>query len=310
MNMTTSNGSTEGRIRRVTTREIALMAAEQQPIAVITAYDATSARLGEEAGAPILLVGDSLGMVVQGHEYPIPVTLDQMVYHTGIVARVTRRPLIAADLPFMTYQLSPEQALANAARLVQEGGAQAVKLEGGAGLAPTIRRIVEAGIPVIGHVGLQPQSVHAVGGLRAQGREAEAAAQIVRDALAVEAAGAFAIVLEAIPAPLAALISERLVIPTIGIGAGPHTDGQVQVFHDLLQLFEGFAPRHARQYARAGDVMREALQAYVRDVAARAFPTDAHSYSMKPEVLAAVQQALGSDAAPHSLAEAGHDAGR
>lgn len=279
-------------IMRVTVKEFQRMKDAREPIAMLTAYDSTSARLGEAAGAVALLVGDSVGMVVQGHETPIPVTLEHIIYHASIVTRVTSRALVIGDMPFMTYTISPEQAMANAARLVQEGGVGAVKLEGGEVVAPMIRRLVEVGIPVMGHVGLQPQSVHKVGGMRVQGKDLEAAQQLIRDAEAVQAAGAFAVVLESVPAPLAQLITERLRIPTIGIGAGPACDGQVQIFHDLLALFDAFVPRHTKQYAQVGTIAREALTAYVEDVKNRAFPTDENSFTMKPEVLAALRETL------------------
>jgi 3-methyl-2-oxobutanoate hydroxymethyltransferase len=274
---------------RLTVRDILKLKHEGTPIAMVTAYDASSARLAEASGFSMLLVGDSLGMVVQGHELPIPVTLDHMVYHAAIVARVTTKPLIVGDLPFMTYSVSPEQALTNAARLIQEGGAGAVKLEGGEGFAPTIRRLVDAGIPVMGHVGLMPQSVHKVGGMRVQGRDLDAARQLIRDAQLVEAAGAFAVVVESVPAPLAEMVTQRLAIPTIGIGAGPHCSGQVQVFHDLLGLFEAFVPRHTRQYAKLGEAAQAALAEYRTDVEQGVFPTEEHSFTMKDEVLAALR---------------------
>lgn len=270
---------------RLTVRDIQQMKIDGAPIPVITAYDVVSARLGEAAGAAMLLVGDSLGMVIQGHNTPIPVTLDHAVYHAAIVSRVTRKPMVVGDLPFLTYNLGPAQALESAGRLMQQGGVGAVKLEGGAYLADTIARIVEAGIPVVGHVGLQPQSVHQVGGMRVQGRDLEAARRIIRDAEEVEAAGAFAIVIESVPGPVAEIITERLRIPTIGIGAGVHCDGQVQVFHDLMGLFPDFTPRHARHYAEAWDLMLDALRQYVSDVGARAFPTDANTFAMKPEIV-------------------------
>ena len=279
---------------RLTVRDIQKLAAEKTPIAMVTAYDASSARLAEAAGFPMILVGDSLGMVVQGHELPIPVTLEHMIYHAAIVTRVTAHPLVVGDLPFMTYSISPEQAMTNAARLMQESGVGAVKLEGGEPVAPAIRRLVTAGIPVMAHVGLMPQSVHRVGGMRVQGRDLDAARQLIRDAEAVEAAGAFAVVVESVPAPLAKMLTERLTIPTIGIGAGPDCDGQVQVFHDLLGLFEGFVPRHTRQYAQLGQAAQAALAQYRAEVESRAFPTEEQSFAMKDEVLAALRAELDS----------------
>lgn len=278
---------------RLTVRDITKMKHDGEPIAMVTAYDASSARLSEAAGFSVLLVGDSLGMVVQGHDLPIPVTLDHMIYHASIVTRVTEKPLIVGDLPFMTYSVSPEQALTNAARLMQEGGVGAVKLEGGEAFAPTIARLVTAGIPVMAHVGLMPQSVHKVGGMRVQGRDLEAARQLIRDAQLVEAAGAFAVVVESVPAPLGKIVTEGLTIPTIGIGAGPDCSGQVQVFHDLLGLFEGFVPRHTHQYAQLGALTQAALVQYRTDVETGAFPTAEQSFTMKGEVLAALREELG-----------------
>ncbi|MBK8026350.1 MAG: 3-methyl-2-oxobutanoate hydroxymethyltransferase [Chloroflexi bacterium] len=273
---------------RNTIREIQQLQSDNIPIVLVTAYDAFSARLSEAAGVPALLVGDSLGMVVQGHELPIPVTLDDIIYHARIVTRVTTTPLVIGDMPFMSYTISAEQALANAARLMQEGGVGAIKLEGGEAMAPTIRRLVDVGIPVMGHIGLMPQSVYKVGGLRVQGRDLETSQRLLRDAHAVEEAGAFAIVLEALPASLAQVISDQLRIPTIGIGAGVHCDGQVQVFHDLVGLYGDFVPRHARQYVDAGKIIQEAIKQYSDDVRSRQFPDADHSFAMKDDILAAL----------------------
>jgi 3-methyl-2-oxobutanoate hydroxymethyltransferase len=274
---------------RKTIRDITQLHQQGEPIVMITAYDAFSARLSEEAGVPMLLVGDSLGMVVQGHDVPIPVTLDHIIYHASIVTRVTRAPLVVGDLPFMTYAISPEQAMESAARLMREGRVGAVKLEGGQTLSPTIARLVEAGIPVMAHIGLMPQSVYKVGGMRVQGRDLESARQLLRDARAVQAAGAFAVVLEAVPAPLASLISTELDIPTIGIGAGVGCDGQVQVFHDLLGLYGDFIPRHAKRYVDAGALIIEAIRRYAAEVRARQFPDDPHSFGMKEDILDALK---------------------
>lgn len=270
---------------RLTIRDIQKMKADKQPITMLTAYDATSARVSEAAGVPMLLVGDTLGMVVQGHDSTIPVTLAHMIYHCEIVTRVTEQPFVVGDMPFMTYSINPEQALTNAARLMQESGVGAVKLEGGAFMAPTIQRITQAGIPVMAHIGLTPQSVNQFGGFRVQGRDLDAARQLIRDAQAVQAAGAFAVVLELVPMALAEIITERLEIPTIGIGAGVGCDGQVQVFHDILALFDQFLPRHAKQYAQIGDLMREAIQAYQTEVLERRFPTAENGFKMGDEVV-------------------------
>ncbi len=279
---------------RITIRDIQKMKAARELIPMLTAYDATSAYLGETAGAPMLLVGDSLGMVIQGHDSTLPVKLEHIVYHTQIVSRVTQRALIVADMPFMTYNASLEQAMTSVGRLMQEGGANAVKLEGGEHIAPTIKAIVQAGVPVMAHIGLTPQGVHQFGGFRVQGREVASAQQLIRDAEAVQAAGAFAVVLELVAAPLAKIITERLEIPTIGIGSGPDCAGQVQVFHDLLGLYPTFGPRHTRLYADAGTTIKAALAQYVEDVKAQRFPTMEQAFTMKEEVLAAVQ-ANGAD---------------
>jgi 3-methyl-2-oxobutanoate hydroxymethyltransferase len=256
------------------------------PIVMLTAYDATTARIAEQAGIQVLLVGDTLGMVVQGHDTTVPVTLDEMLYHTRLVVRGTERAFVIGDLPFMTYNISTDQALANAARFLQQAGAQSVKLEGGRHMAPTIHRLVENGIPVMAHIGLTPQSVHQLGGWRVQGRTKATAIRLLDDARAVEEAGAYAVVLELVPAELAALISQRLQIPTIGIGAGPGCDGQVQVMHDILGLFEAFVPKHTHQYAQLGEAMRNAITIYKTDVEQRLFPTAAHAASIDTDFLA------------------------
>ncbi|HVU15117.1 MAG TPA: 3-methyl-2-oxobutanoate hydroxymethyltransferase [Phototrophicaceae bacterium] len=274
---------------RITVRDIQKMKDDHEPIVMLTAYDATSGRISEAAGVPMLLVGDSLGMVIQGHDVPIPVTLDHIIYHASIVARVTSKALVVGDMPFMSYHVSVEQALTNAGRLMQESGVGAIKMEGGESLAETISHVVDAGIPVVGHIGLMPQSVYKVGGMRVQGRDLDSAQRLLRDAEAVQAAGAFAVVLESVPAPLAEIITQRLHIPTIGIGAGAHCDGQVQVFHDILGLFEDFVPRHTKQYAHLAGEMRDAIGAYLRDVQSHNFPTDENSFTMKDDVLAALR---------------------
>jgi 3-methyl-2-oxobutanoate hydroxymethyltransferase len=274
---------------RITVRDFQKMTDAGEKITVLTAYDATSAFLTEVAGATALLVGDSLGMVVQGHSSTIPVTLEQSIYHAQIVVRSTQRAMIIGDLPFMTYKISAEQAMTSAARMMQESGVGAVKLEGGEYVAPSIQRIVQAGIPVMGHIGLTPQSVNQFGGFRVQGKDIFTAQQLLQDALAVEAAGAFSIVLELIPAPLAQEISERLRIPTIGIGAGPDCDGQVQVYHDLLGLHPSFGPRHSKQYANAGQVIQDALSRFIEEVKGGQFPTHENSSTMNAEVLAEIR---------------------
>jgi 3-methyl-2-oxobutanoate hydroxymethyltransferase len=266
---------------RVTTRKIGQMKRRSERIVMVTTYDAMSAGAAERAGIPMVLVGDSLGQVVQGYDSTIPVSMDDMVSHTAAVARCAPSPLIVADLPFLSYQVSEEIALTNAARLLQEGGAQAVKLEGGVSVAPTVKRLTDAGIAVMGHIGFTPQSVHQLGGYRVQGRTEDAAARLLEDALALQDAGAFAVVLELVPTEVAATITERLDVPTIGIGAGPDCDGQVQVFHDLLGLLPDFRPKHAGRYGDLAGVIDEALSRYADDVRGNKFPTDAGSFSTK-----------------------------
>ncbi|MDE2938706.1 MAG: 3-methyl-2-oxobutanoate hydroxymethyltransferase [Chloroflexota bacterium] len=270
---------------KTTVRQLAEMKERGERIPMITAYDYTTAALADSAGIPVVLVGDSLGMVVLGYESTIPVTMEDIIHHTRMVVRGNRNSLIVADLPFMTYQVEPAQALRNAARLLQEGGAHTVKLEGGQNIASTIQRIVDCDIPVMAHIGVTPQSVNAFGGYRVRGRSVEQARQLVRDALAVEAAGAYAVVLELVPAPLAKFITERLTIPTIGIGAGPGCDGQVQVLHDMLGLFTDFVPRHARRYAKLAEVISEAFSKYAGDVRDGSFPTAAESFSLDEKIL-------------------------
>jgi 3-methyl-2-oxobutanoate hydroxymethyltransferase len=269
---------------RVTVPALRQMKAKNDRIAMVTAYDATFARMLDEAGADVLLVGDSLGMVVQGLDSTLPVTLDEMVYHCRAVARGVRagegggRALIVGDLPFMTYQVSPEEALRSAGRFLSEGGAHAVKLEGGVSIAPTIARLVDVGIPVMGHIGLTPQSVHAMGGFKVQGKSESDAARVMADARAVAEAGAFAIVLEGIPMDLARRITEELEIPTIGIGAGVHCDGQVLVSYDLLGLTPNLRPKFVKRFAEMYEEGGRAMRAYVDEVKSGAFPTVEHSF--------------------------------
>ena len=258
----------------VTPPDFARMKAQGRKIAVLTAYDFTMARLLDAAGVDCLLVGDTLGMVVQGHDTTLRVTMDQMVYHVEMVARGATRALVVADLPFLSYQVSTEQAMLSAGRFLKETQCGAVKLEGGRSIAATIRALSDAGIPVMGHVGLTPQSVRRLGGFKVQ-RDAEA---LLADAHAVAEAGAFALVLECIPADLAARISAEVAVPTIGIGAGPGCDGQVLVSHDLLGLFEGFRPKFVRRYADLAATIREAATSYVDDVRQGRFPAAPESF--------------------------------
>jgi 3-methyl-2-oxobutanoate hydroxymethyltransferase len=249
---------------------------------MLTAYDYPTARLIDGSGVPVILVGDSVGTTVLGYENTIPVTLDDIVHHAGAVVRATRQALVIADLPFMTYHVNGDEALRNAARLVQEGGAHAVKLEGGANVAETVRRLVASGIPVQGHLGLTPQSLYQLGGFRVQGRGNAAAQRLQDDAKRLEDAGAFSLVLELIPALLAQTISQSLTIPSIGIGAGPYCDGQVQVINDLLGLDPEFHPRHARRYANLANDIGEAVGRYAADVREGTFPSAAESFDLPP----------------------------
>jgi len=248
------------------------------PLAMVTAYDFTMARLLDEGGADILLVGDSLGMVVQGHSTTLPVTLDEICYHGRAVARGAQRAHIVGDMPFMSFQVSPSQALENAGRLMKEGSFESVKLEGGEDVAEHVRRIVHAGIPVMGHVGLTPQSVHAMGGFKVQGKSEEQADRLLADARALEEAGAYAIVLEAIPPDLAEDVTALVTVPTIGIGAGPSCDGQVLVCYDLLGMFRELKPKFAKRFAELGDQIVEATRAYVGEVQGRTFPAPEHTF--------------------------------
>ena len=249
-----------------------------EKIAMMTAYDYTSAQIVEGAGVPIILVGDTLGQVVLGYETTVPVSMDEMVHHVKAVVRGTSAAHVVADLPFLSYQADAAEAVRNAGRLLKEGGAQSVKLEGGEHVAATVERIVSAGIPVMGHIGLTPQAVNQLGGYRIQGRSEDAAAQLVRDAVALEEAGAFALVLEVVTSATSRSVTAKVSIPTIGIGAGTHCDGQVQVLHDLLGLYTDFAPKHARRYAELASIAGDAIAQYVDDVQSGAFPTEAESF--------------------------------
>jgi len=270
---------------RVTANQVKKMKVEKQKIVMLTAYDYSTAKLVDEAGVPLILVGDSLGMVVLGYESTIPVTMDEMIHHTKAVVRGTKQALVIGDMPFMSYHTNISEALHNAARFIQEGGAQAVKLEGGVTVAETVKRIVDCGIPVMGHIGLTPQSVHQLGGHKVQGKTPEAAERLLMDARALEQAGAFAIVLELVPAPLSKLITQKVGVPTIGIGAGPDCDGQVQVISDLLGLFADFVPKHAKQYAKLAGPIRTAIADYIGEVKSGSFPTAQHSSTIDESLL-------------------------
>jgi 3-methyl-2-oxobutanoate hydroxymethyltransferase len=268
--------------QKVTVPEILKRKRDGKKISMLTAYDYPFARILDEAGIDVLLVGDTLGMVVQGLDTTLPVTVDEIIYHLKMVARARTRALVVGDLPFLSYQISAEEALRNAGRMMKEGGAEAVKLEGGVNVAETIVALTAVDIPVMGHVGLTPQSVHRMGGHKVQGKKHGHAPggreRLIEDADAVEEAGAFALVLEGIPLDLAAEITERVSIPTIGIGAGARCDGQVLVLHDLLGLFDKFAPKFSKRYVNLRDVVGGAVREYVAEVQSGAFPTDAHSF--------------------------------
>lgn len=276
---------------RVTINQLKEMKQRGEKIAMLTAYDYATAKIVDEAGIPLILVGDSLGMVVLGYDSTIPVTMDIMLHHTRAVARAVKNAMVIGDMPFMSYQVSTEQTLANVARFMQEGGAQAVKLEGGVNVAATVKRIVDCGIPVMGHIGLTPQSIHQLGGFRAQGKTLQTARKLIQDALALEEAGAFAVVLETLPSELSQLISRKLGIPTIGIGAGAGCDGQVQVISDMLGLFTDFVPKHVKQYAHMADVMSGAIQQYAQEVKSGSFPTFKESLSLDKSILAELEKA-------------------
>ncbi len=264
--------------RKMTVPEVRGMKEKGEKIVCLTAYDYCFARILDEAGIDLMLVGDSLGSVVQGHDSTLPVTVDDVIYHTRAVIRGRRRALVVSDMPFMTFQLGVDEAKRNAGRLVQEGGAESVKLEGGVTQAATIEALVKMGVPVMGHVGLTPQSVHQFGGYRIQGRGEADARAILDDAMAVEQAGAFAVVLEGIPVQLAREITQRLSIPTIGIGAGMHCDGQILVVHDMLGLFDDFTPKFVKQYANLKDTIGGAVRSYMEEVRTEAFPAEEHTF--------------------------------
>lgn len=271
-------GAGAKRRAKVTAPAVVEMKRRGEVVSVVTAYDYPTARLADEAGVDVLLVGDSVGTVVLGYESTLPVTMDDMLHHVKAVTRAKPSALVVGDMPFMSYQASVEQAVINAGRFVQEGGADAVKLEGGERVAEAVRRIVEAGIPVMGHLGLTPQSVLAFGGYKVQARGEADQERLVREAKQLEASGCFAIVLEGIPARLGGIVSRELQVPTIGIGAGVNCDGQVLVTHDMMGLYFGRQAKFVRRYAEIGDALREAFGRYVGDVKARRFPGDAESY--------------------------------
>ena len=270
---------------RLTIKDLQDMKARGEKIPMMTAYDYTSGKLLEQAGIPLMLVGDSLGMVVLGYDSTVPVTMGDMLHHIKTVVRGTEKAHIVGDLPFMSYHAEVSEAIRNAGRILKEGRAQSVKLEGGQEMAETVNRIVKSGIPVMGHVGLTPQSVNQLGGYRVQGKTISDAIRLMEDTRALEEAGAYAVVLECVPAALAQMITDRLSIPTIGIGAGAGCDGQVQVLHDFLGLFTDFLPKHARRYANLAETIQDAASQYISDVHLGKFPTDKESYKMSQSVL-------------------------
>jgi 3-methyl-2-oxobutanoate hydroxymethyltransferase len=274
---------------KITTASLQQKKLNREPITCLTAYDYTSARLVDEAGIDLILVDDSLAQVMLGYENTLPVSMDEMVHHTRAVKRGVRRALIVADMPFSSYHIGRREALTNAARFVKEGGAEAVKIEGGEKRADLVGRIVDAEIPVMGHIGLTPQSIHAMGGYKVQGKTLAAVEQLMRDAVALERAGVFSIVLEGIPREVAAMITSEVNVPTIGIGAGPECDGQILVFHDLLGLTFGPSAKFVRRYAKLGDVISAALDNYRQDVEAGNYPNDAESYHLPKDTANALE---------------------
>jgi len=271
---------------RLTVTKLREMKAAGERITMLTAYDYSTAKLVDEAGIHLILVGDTLGMVVLGYDSTIPVTMEDMLHHTKAVMRGSKQSLVIGDMPFMSYQLGPMEALRNAGRFLQESGCQAVKLEGGMTVADSVRRIVDSGIPVMGHIGLTPQSINQLGGWKVQGKTPEAAKKLLDDALALEWAGAFAVVLELVPVELSRLITSRLKIPTIGIGAGPYCDGQVLVINDMLGLFTDFVPKHNKLYARLAGEMKSAIESYAAEVRSGEFPGREQSVNMDEALLA------------------------
>jgi 3-methyl-2-oxobutanoate hydroxymethyltransferase len=272
--------------------ELAEMKGRGDKIVMITAYDAPAARIADEAGVELILVGDTAAMVMLGHESTVPVTLDEMIFLTRAVTRAARRPLVIGDLPFGTYEISDEQAVGSAIRMVKEGGADVVKLEGAGRMVGRVRAIAESNIGVMGHIGLTPQSATKLGGFKAQGRTSDTAKRLYDDAHALQEAGAFAVVLEAVPAPIAARISQALAIPTIGIGAGAGTDGQVLVWHDMLGMYDGRTPRFVKRYANIAQEIGDAVAQYAHEVRSGAFPEDQHCYSITTAELGEFEKAV------------------
>jgi 3-methyl-2-oxobutanoate hydroxymethyltransferase len=275
--------------KKITPVDVQAMKREGKRIAMLTAYDYPTALLEDRAGIEIILVGDSLGMTVLGYENTVSVTMDEMIHHTKAVTRGAKVALIIGDMPFMSYNTSERDAILNAGRFMKEGGADAVKLEGGVSVKETVRAIVRAGIPVMGHLGLTPQTISMLGGFKVQGKDAQAAQKIIDDALSLEDAGAFSVLLEAIPAPVAKRITERLTVPTVGIGAGVHCDGQVLVVHDMLGFFDRFTPKFAKRYVNVSELMLKAFDSYREEVLKGTFPTDRHSFHIDEKELSKVK---------------------
>ncbi|NLE75785.1 MAG: 3-methyl-2-oxobutanoate hydroxymethyltransferase [Chloroflexi bacterium] len=274
--------------KKVTIVDLQEKKTRHEQITMLTAYDYPTALLVDQAGIDIILVGDSLAMVVLGHPNTVSVTMDEMLHHCKAVARGAKNPLLVGDMPFMSYQVEPRQAVANAGRFLKEGGMDVIKLEGGEEVAPTVRAIVDAGVPVMGHIGLTPQTISKLGGFRVQGKSVQAAKQVLRDAQALEQAGAFALILEAVPDRLAGIITQRIGIPCIGIGAGPQCDGQVLVLHDLIGLFDRFTPKFVKRYANIFPLLTEALGQYRQEVLDGVFPQPEHCFTMKDDVYEAL----------------------
>lgn len=270
---------------RVSVTELKARKNSSEKITMLTSYDYSTAGMVDAAGIDMILVGDSLGMVVLGYENTLAVTMDDMIHHTKAVARATSRTMVVGDMPFLSYHVSLPEAVKNAGRFIQEAGAQAVKLEGGTERADTVKAIVDAQIPVVGHIGLTPQSINQLGGFRVQGKDLEGAKKLIEDAQAMEAAGAFALVMECVPTPLAQRITEAISIPTIGIGAGPYCDGQVLVINDMLGMFKGHIPKFVKKFANLEPLIMEALQAYKQEVEQGTFPAPEHGYTIKDDVL-------------------------
>ncbi len=279
--------------KKVTILDLKNKKEKGEPITMLTAYDYPTGLLVDQAGIDIILVGDSLAMVVLGHENTVAVTMDEMLHHCKAVARGAKNPLLVGDMPFMSYQVDVKEAVRNAGRFLKEGGMDVIKLEGGRDMAPTVQAIVDAGIPVMGHIGLTPQTISKLGGYRVQGKDVATARALIDDAVALEEAGAFSLILEAIPGPVARLITQRVSIPTIGIGAGPDCDGQVLVIHDLIGLFDKFVPKFVKQYANVFPTITGALEAYRDEVIGGAFPGPEHGYDMSEEALQALLEELG-----------------